>query len=170
MNTAKLFTLQLFNEPKKLVAILVFLVSCILFIYQVADFFRAETKLEQKMPVVTGNASFDRITTNSPLFKSPLFGNYISNLSDAEIKQSSLDFQVVGILFSHEDEQSQVLIKVASGEEKTYLIGEKLPGGAKIKQINENGIVVLYNGALESLSLPKNELLFDKPAKPLIGE
>lgn len=81
-----------------------------------------------------------------------------------------LDAEIVGIMFDDNEEYSQVIIKVGGGPEKVYSIGDSLPGGAIIKRISPDAIVVLHNGALESLSLPKNELIFEAPAKPLIEE
>lgn len=112
----------------------------------------------------------ETLDKHSPMFTVAIFGQYQAPLSEAEIKQSTLDLQLVGIMFSSDEKHSQVLIRGQGGEEKVYGLGDTLPGGAKIKQIGKNGIVVLYQGALESLSLLKNALLFQKPAKPLIKE
>ena len=96
------------------------------------------------------------------------FGDYVpNNLNDADIKQSMLDLNVVGIMFANTEGDSQVIIRVAGGDEQTFRIGDSLPGGAVIKRITEQGVLFMRNGALESLSLPKNALTFDPPAQPL---
>ncbi len=100
----------------------------------------------------------------------PLFGVYVPNNLDDGVKQSMLDLSVVGILLGNEPADSQVIIKSAGGDEKTYKIDDKIPGGAVIKRIMDGGIVVEHEGTLESLSLPKNELTFEPVAKPLVGE
>ncbi|STX28718.1 general secretion pathway protein C [Legionella beliardensis] len=157
-------------ESQKLIAIIIFLVMASLFAYQLIDFLQQDlTKIVQPKPAVI-NSKQVKITTQSILFTKPLFGDYIPVINEADIKESTLDVEIVGIVFSPDIAESQVLIKDTAGEERTYFIGDTLPGGAVIKRISENGIVVLYNGSLESLSLPKAELLFDKPAKPLISE
>ena len=51
-----------------------------------------------------------------------------------------------------------------------YKIGDKIPGGAIIKRIMAGGVLAERNGALESLSLPKNDLTFEPVAKPLQEE
>lgn len=67
-------------------------------------------------------------------------------------------------------ENSQVIIRLANGEEKNYKVDDKIPGGALIKKIMSGGILVEHNGSLESVSLPKTELMFEPVAKPLRNE
>ncbi|MFC7782764.1 type II secretion system protein N [Legionella taurinensis] len=111
------------------------------------------------------------IAAHSPVFTAPLFGDYVPvNMADETIKQSMLDVEIVGIMYSTQADDSQVLLRAGGGEEKSYRVGDTLPGGAVIKRIGKDGVVVLHNGTLESLSLPKNELRFEEPAKPLLEE
>ncbi len=120
-------------------------------------------EITEEMPVVAKQNSFDAILHSS------LFGVYVSdNLSS--IKKSMLNVTLVGILFANKITDSQVIIRSANGEENTYKLGDTIPGGAVIKRIMASGILVERNGALESLSLPKNELTFEPVAKPLEGE
>ncbi|KTC88483.1 type II secretion system protein N [Legionella cincinnatiensis] len=100
------------------------------------------------------------------LLHSSLFGVYVSN-NLSSIKKSMLNVTLVGILFANKINDSQVIIRSANGDEKTYKIGDTVPGGAVIKRIMATGILVDRRGTLESLSLPKNELLFEPTAKPL---
>lgn len=170
MKQTKIFLLD-FNEPKKLAASVVFLLAFFAFVWEIVYGFRSTEQVKINNLPAKIAAPPNTIQPNSPLFTGALFGDYVpANLSDAEIKQSMLDVQVVGIMFSDKEENSQVIIRTNNGEEKYYVVGDTLPGGAVIKHISAQGVVVLHNGALESLSLPKNELIFDGPAKPLIGE
>ena len=101
----------------------------------------------------------------------PFFGKYIPKaIDDASVKESVLNVKVVGILFAAREEDSHVILKVASGHEQTFGVGDTVSGGAVIKRITAQGVLFERNGALESLSLPKNELIFDAQAKPLIGD
>ncbi len=101
----------------------------------------------------------------------PFFGEHVpDNLHDANVKQSMLDLHVVGILFAKNEQNSQVIIRAAGGREQIYGVGDSLPGGVVIKRITPEGVLVGQNGSLESLSFPKNELIFEPPVKPLIGE
>ncbi|MDP3706443.1 MAG: type II secretion system protein N [Legionellaceae bacterium] len=98
----------------------------------------------------------------------PLFGEYIpKQLDDLNIKRSTLNLHVVGILYSTRKNDSQVIIRTSDGEEKAFKMGDAIPGGAILKQISTDGVLVKHDGVLESLSLPKNELIFDAPPKPL---
>lgn len=92
-----------------------------------------------------------------------LFGKYISNqLGDVNIRPSILDLTIIGIMFSEDKNNSQVLLRFANGVERIFKIGDTIPGGAKILHISAEGIVVSRDGNLESLNLPKDELIFEK--------
>lgn len=105
------------------------------------------------------------------LLQSSLFGVYVSNdLNSGNVKKSMLNITLVGILLGHSSETSQVIIRMANGDEKNYKVNDKIPGGALIKKIMLDGILVDHNGSLESVSLPKTELIFEPVAKPLKNE
>lgn len=96
------------------------------------------------------------------------FGDYVpKNLSDSDVKQSMLDLTVVGIMFDNSEKASHVIIRTAGGRERTFGVGDALPGGAIIKRITSDGVLIGRNGSLERLSLQKNALTFEPPAKPL---
>jgi general secretion pathway protein C len=98
----------------------------------------------------------------------PIFGDYVpKNINEAEVKQSMLDLKVVGIMFAKDSKRSHVIIQTSSGLEQTFRVGDSLPGGAVIKGITADGMLVMRNGSLESLSLPKTTLIFEPPAAPL---
>ncbi|KTD72762.1 type II secretion system protein N [Legionella tucsonensis] len=122
-----------------------------------------QPETSKEMPAIAKQNSFDAILHSS------LFGVYVSN-NLSSIKKSMLNVTLVGILFANKIEDSQVIIRAANGEESTYKLGDTIPGGAVIKRIMAAGILVERNGALESLSLPKNELIFEPVAKPLEGD
>ncbi|KTD52605.1 type II secretion system protein N [Legionella quateirensis] len=109
--------------------------------------------------------------TFSDILNSSMFGVYVPNdLNEGNVKKSMLNVSLVGILFADKTDESQVIIRSSSGEEKTYKIGDKIPGGAVIKRIMAGGVLVERDGNLESLSLPKNDLTFEPVAKPLKEE
>lgn len=96
------------------------------------------------------------------------FGDYVpKNIIDGNIRQSMLDLTVVGIVFSTDERESYVILRAAAGRERTFKVGDNVPGGAMIKRITADGVLVLRNGVLERLSLPKNELIFEPPSRPL---
>jgi general secretion pathway protein C len=158
------------NEPQKIAAIFVFFLTFFLFMWELIAVFQFAEK-KPLVPLANTMPEKTSLSDDSPLFTTRLFGTYVSqNLTDADIKQSMLDAEVVGILFSAREDESQAIIQVGGGRQKTYVVGDILPGGTIIKRIMEKGVVVLHKEALESLSLPKNELIFEAPAKLLIKE
>ena len=105
------------------------------------------------------------------LLTSTMFGEYVpSNLNEPYVKKSMLDVSVSGVMFSDKPGESQVIIRSSNGQEKTYKVGDSLPGGVVIKRITADGVLVEHGGVLESLSLPKNDLIFEPPLKPLKEE
>lgn len=100
--------------------------------------------------------------------QTPLFGEYVpKNLGDGEVRQSMLQLTIVGIMYSDNEQTSHVIVQGASGREQLYRVGDKLPGGAVLKRITPDGILVNQNGVLESISFKKNVLMFEPEAKPL---
>ena len=98
----------------------------------------------------------------------PFYGEYVpKNLNDGDVKQSMLDLKVMGIMFDNSEVASHVIIRTAGGLEQTFNQGDKLPGGAIIKRITPEGVLMTRHGSLERLSLPTNALIFDAPAQPL---
>ena len=96
------------------------------------------------------------------------FGKYTPIMINvADVKKSLLTYKVVGIMLAAHDEDSEVIIDTLSGGDQIYRVGDILPWGTVIKRITSEGIFVERNGELESLSLPKNELIFEAPANPL---
>ena len=110
-----------------------------------------------------------KVHVSTARLNTPFFGDYVpKNLDDGNIKQSMLDLKVVGIMYDKSEVASHVIIRSSGGLEQTFNQGDTLPGGAIIKRITPDGVLIGRNGSLESLSLPKNALIFDAPAKPLV--
>ena len=150
--------------------VLIFFIS-LLIIYEYASLLFAPnytqvTEITEKNP--QNNSKKDR---SQDILKTSMFGVYVPNdLEGAQVKKSTLDVTVVGIMFSTKPEDSQVIIRTANEEEKSYKVGDSIPGGAAIKRIMANGVLVEHDGALESLGLPVDELKFEPQAKPLEQE
>ena len=105
------------------------------------------------------------------LFSTALFGEYMPvNLNDATVRQSTLDAEVAGILYAKSATLSQVILRFSDGVEQPFRVGDTLPGGAVVKRITPDGILVWHDGALESLTLPKNNLTFEPPPRPMAEE
>ena len=97
-----------------------------------------------------------------------LFGTYIpKNINDLEVKLSSLNIKIVGILFANDDKFSQVIISSSDKKDQILGVGDRLSNGALIKKITKDGILIEWKGALERINLVKDVLIFDAPIKPL---
>lgn len=103
--------------------------------------------------------------------KNTLFGEYVpKDLDKAHVKKSMLNLQLVGILLSDPESESQAVIRLSNGEEKVYKTGDELPGDVVIKRIMSHGVLVEHSGGLESLSLPKDDVTMQPPPQPLNTE
>lgn len=124
--------------------------------------------------------SLNQATTTTPQVQyavvnaglhAPFFGIYVPNsLQEGEVKPSQLRMKVVGILLANTQKASHVMIQLDDGVERSYQVGDILPGGAAIKRITASGVLLWQRGELERLSLPKSNLTFEPPAKPLVEE
>lgn len=95
--------------------------------------------------------------------KVDVFGKYIpKQLADINIKPSVLDVHLLGVMYSADKQSSKVLLKFANGTEKTFKIGDLIPGGAKIIHILPDGVIIKRDNTLERINLPKNKLSFGK--------
>lgn len=103
--------------------------------------------------------------------KKTLFGPFIPKaIDEAGVKKSMLNVKVVGVLFAVPETDSEVILKINEQKEQTFRIGDIIPGQAVIKRITAQGVLLERKGSLESLSLPKNELIFEPLAKPFVGQ
>ena len=103
-----------------------------------------------------------------PALQINFFGDYVPNdVGASGVKRSSLNISVVGILFSTDEKSSHVMLELPGHQVKLFAVGDKVLGGAVIKRITPDGILLMHDGVMESLSLPKNELLFSPPEKVL---
>ncbi|RUQ81001.1 type II secretion system protein N [Legionella septentrionalis] len=144
-----------------------------LIVWQIIAGVRTFSAIYKPVPVVQVASMRNNAITEASAqdVRASLFGEYVpENLDDAHIKQSMLNLTIVGIIFAEDERHSQVIIRTASGQEQVYGIGDAIPGGVIIKRITSEGVVVRRDGTLESLSLPKNELIFEPPSEPLIKE
>lgn len=151
---------------------LICLILALLTIWQIIAGFLSFFSLDKAMSVRHDLVMETKVKAKkSPLnagLNTTFFGDYVpNNLNDAEVKQSMLDLTVVGIMFAPSEEASHVIIRTAGGLEQAFFVGDPLPGGAIIKRITPDGVLIRRNEALESLSLPKDALTFEAPAEPL---
>ena len=66
-----------------------------------------------------------------------------------------LNLRLVGVFFVEQGDRALALIAEGNSLERGYRIGEPLPGGALLEQIQRDQIIVSRNGRREVLHLPK---------------
>jgi general secretion pathway protein C len=75
-----------------------------------------------------------------------------------QVPETTLKLDLKGILASSDPAFARAIIADPSRKEDFYGIDDKLPGGAVVKEIHSDRIILSRNGRLETLKLPK-ELL-----------
>lgn len=152
---------ELKDNPTTIASMALFILFFFLFVGQLLELgnflLRPSQQSDYTVPIIHPQ----RNANNQLALKTPLFGSYIP--AAQEIKESLLALEVVGIMYDKNEKNAQVLLRAANGEENVYGINDSLPGGAIIKKINMDSIVVLHNGALERIRLPKSEISNDAP-------
>lgn len=146
------------------------LICCVLLVTLGIDLVQYRNKPQ---PVLSAKTELAMKSLNKPNTKPShdLFGTYIpANFKGLHIQQSLLDVRVVGILYSVNEQQSEVLLRAGSGDEKVYHVGDDIPGDALIKKIEPHSIVILSHGKLERIQLPKNPLKFEKQSRLIFKE
>lgn len=69
--------------------------------------------------------------------------------------ETTLNLQLVGVAAGRDGATSQAIISSGShGEETTYAVGATLPGGAIIREILPDRVIIAHSGRLEALRLP----------------
>ena len=63
-----------------------------------------------------------------------------------------------GVVVGEEGGLSGAIIASPSGDQAFYALGAVLPGGATLKEVHDRHIVLLRNGQLETLQLPRDDL------------
>ncbi len=72
------------------------------------------------------------------------------------IPATSLNLKLKGILSNADDNTlSSAIIQDASGTEKLYKQGDKLPGGAVLESVESNAVIIRYLGNLQKIFFPE---------------
>ncbi len=98
----------------------------------------------------------------------PLFGKYIPDGSLSQTTPKTLlNLNLLGVLLAKPQNISQAIIQISSGRENVYHLNDVIPGGAKIIRIDSDKVLLLQNGRIEKLSLPKSPLRFEEHLESL---
>lgn len=72
--------------------------------------------------------------------------------------ETRLNLTLRGLLASSSPAGGGAIIAAAGGEEKFYPVGKELPGGATLKEVRSDEVLLVRGGRLETLRLPKESL------------
>ena len=80
-----------------------------------------------------------------------LFGVAEVNIHDSKIKPSLLKITLVGLVYSDDAKLSEVIVHTSGVDDKSYHVGDEMPGGIKIERITKDGMVINRDGTLEKV-------------------
>jgi general secretion pathway protein C len=88
-----------------------------------------------------------------------LFGLRQAGVTGAPLDapETALNLTLKGILAYGSESSSRALIADGSGREKPYAVGDDLPGGAVLKTIHADRVILERSGRLETLRLERNK-------------
>lgn len=85
-----------------------------------------------------------------------LFGNPTPVVVAKEVKKTTLDLTLKGVLWATDDGLARAIIQAGKKASKLYSVGEDIDGAnASVREIRDNEIILNRNGASESLPLAK---------------
>ena len=101
-----------------------------------------------------------------------LFGQYAPQVTSTDAPDTTLALTLHGIVAGKRTQDSRALI-VVNGDEEPYAVGAQLPGGALIRAIYPDRVLLERDGRVEALRLPKTDLGQDQnqlmPSSPVAG-
>jgi len=77
---------------------------------------------------------------------------------------TTLRLTLMGVMASRNMRDAWAIIGDRSGNEENYRVDSSLPGGATLKEIHADRVILLHNGRFETLRLPKDSLPEEKSA------
>lgn len=75
-----------------------------------------------------------------------------------ELPETRLNLSLRGVVSSDAGRTGGAIIDAGNGQEVYYPVGSSLPGGAHLKSVHKDHVVLERNGQLETLKLPRNDL------------
>ena len=121
---------------------------------------RTDTLLPENAPVPTSQHD-NALNMSSNIVARHLFGEVQSgsaNPNPATIPETNLKLELRGVMASEDPRTATAIVADANGNENYYIVGEKLPGGATLKEVHAQYIVLSRNGRFETLRLPTDSL------------
>jgi len=123
------------------------------------------------VPVSTKAVSTATPEQNLNVARWHLFGEQVqARVAPVAVKvmpETRLKLILRGVISGDSGTVSGAIIASPSGTQAFYALGADLPGGAVLKEIHERHIVLLRNGNLETLGLPRNSLDVTDDKQPI---
>jgi len=97
-----------------------------------------------------------------------LFGNVLPGRdlrARVDAPETALDLRLAGVLAEADPAAGVAIIADGSGNQSAYRAGDVLPGGARLKGVYGDHVLLVSNGRDEVLRLPR-ELANEAPARP----
>lgn len=82
-----------------------------------------------------------------------LFG--VAPIVQENLAETRLQLDLNGIMIGKDKESSFAIIGEPGKDQKLYRVGDNLPGGAVLYQIDAHGVIIQFNGELQQLPLVK---------------
>lgn len=89
-----------------------------------------------------------------------------SPITTQEAPDTKLRLMLKGVVASKNMMNAWAIIADRSGKDDSYGIDASLPGGATLKEIYADRIILLHNGRLETLRLPKTGIVDSRNKRP----
>jgi general secretion pathway protein C len=87
-----------------------------------------------------------------------LFGNVAPAFdprSNALAPETTLELTLLGVFASEDPARGHAIIADARGEERSYRVGEELPGGVLLDAVHADRVLLSRGGVIEALRLPR---------------
>lgn len=99
------------------------------------------------------------------LFGAPLPDNAAA--ADQPIPETQLNLLLRGVAASNNTAAAFAIIADPAGKEDFYQVGDQLPGGAVLKEVHPQHIILSRGDRFETLRLPQQSLELNAPAQPM---
>ncbi|MDH5232353.1 MAG: type II secretion system protein GspC [Gammaproteobacteria bacterium] len=92
-----------------------------------------------------------------------------------EAPDTSLNLTLKGVFASTDPNSAWAIIADGRAEDEIYRINDPLPGGASVREIHPDRVIIFHNNRYETLRLPKDEIInnslgsrqnFSRPVSP----
>ncbi len=112
-------------------------------------------------PVASMPDRVDALSLGRQIVARHLFGQVQTALPDQDavaIPETQLRLVLRGVMASTDPRTATAIVADPSGKEDFYTVGAALPGGATLKEVHAQHIVLSRGGRFETLRLPENTL------------